>query len=156
MNEIITLKDIVEEKLPRNISKNADGGVLGCPSDLGYQDLFRGLNVVRCCDNKQLKNIDTSLVCELCWKQKAVKKDNAEAKQQNKEHIKVEHYNNGDVECIEAIAEATKNLNGAEAFITGNIIKYAWRWKEKGKENDLNKIINYTKMLLEYLHKDDE
>lgn len=57
------------------------------------------------------------------------------------------HYNQGDVECIAAIEAATKNLNGIEAFCTGNAIKYLWRWKEKGGKQDLEKAIWYINYL---------
>ena len=39
------------------------------------------------------------------------------------------HYNAGKIECIDAIEEAVKGLEGDEAFATGNAIKYLWRWK---------------------------
>lgn len=41
------------------------------------------------------------------------------------------HYNQGGIECIDAIKSATCDLDGVEAFCTGNAIKYLWRWKEK-------------------------
>jgi len=42
------------------------------------------------------------------------------------------HYNAGNIECIDAIVEAVKGLDGKEAFATGNASKYLWRWKRKG------------------------
>lgn len=41
------------------------------------------------------------------------------------------HYTQGGVECIEAIAAATTDLQGMEAVCTANAIKYLWRWKHK-------------------------
>lgn len=49
------------------------------------------------------------------------------------------HYTSGKVECIDAIEAATSSLNGFEAFCTGNALKYLWRWKLKGGEEDLKK-----------------
>ena len=37
------------------------------------------------------------------------------------------HYNAGNIECIDAIEEAVKGLDGKEAFATGNAIKYLWK-----------------------------
>lgn len=46
------------------------------------------------------------------------------------------HYTQGNIECIEAIAEATKQLHGIEAVATANVIKYVWRWKSKNGIED--------------------
>ena len=58
------------------------------------------------------------------------------------------HYNQGDIECIDAIAVACKNLSGLEAFCTGNAIKYLWRWKAKGGVQDLQKAQWYINKLI--------
>lgn len=63
-----------------------------------------------------------------------------------------EHYTAGGVECIEAITAAVKDLEGEEAFLTGQVIKYMWRWKRKHKENpaeDLRKAEWYLHRLIE-------
>lgn len=59
------------------------------------------------------------------------------------------HYTQGNIECIDAIAAATKGLTGIEAVCTGNIIKYAWRWKHKNGIEDLQKARKYLDMLIE-------
>lgn len=65
-----------------------------------------------------------------------------------KEHVlHPSHYNQGKVECIEAIESAIINLTGIEAFCTGNCIKYLWRWKQKNGVEDLAK----CKFYLDYL-----
>jgi hypothetical protein len=58
------------------------------------------------------------------------------------------HYNQGKVECIDAIEAATLKLTGIEAVCTGNAIKYLWRWKEKGGIEDLKKARWYMNRLL--------
>ena len=60
------------------------------------------------------------------------------------------HYQSSNgIECIDAIEAATENLAGILATDTANIIKYAWRWNEKGTpERDLEKIIWYATHLL--------
>lgn len=49
------------------------------------------------------------------------------------------HYTGGKIECIEAISEATKGLEGSEAYNTGAAMKYLWRWKRKNGMEDLKK-----------------
>lgn len=63
------------------------------------------------------------------------------------------HYNNGGIECIDALAAATEGLQGIEAFCTANAIKYLWRWKWKNGAQDLNKAIWYINYLKEHLAK---
>ena len=58
------------------------------------------------------------------------------------------HYNVGEIECIDAIDEAVKELDGKEAFATGNAIKYLWRWKRKGGKEDLKKAVWYINRLI--------
>jgi hypothetical protein len=63
------------------------------------------------------------------------------------------HYTQGSIECIDAIAQVVKDLQGMEAMCTGNAIKYLWRWKHKNGIEDIKKaqwylqrmIDNYTK-----------
>lgn len=59
-----------------------------------------------------------------------------------------EHYNHGEVECIDAIKAATKGCNGYEGFCIGNAIKYLWRWKQKGGVTDLEKSMWYIDRII--------
>jgi hypothetical protein len=63
------------------------------------------------------------------------------------------HYK-GEIECIDAIAEATKHLYGIEAVCTGNVIKYSWRWQAKGGVTDLEKARWYLDRLIAEQRKD--
>jgi len=45
---------------------------------------------------------------------------------------KPSHYNQGDIECIDAIKAATKGKLGIEAACVANVIKYLWRYEVKG------------------------
>lgn len=56
-------------------------------------------------------------------------------------------------EVIDVIEAFTEGLYGIEATDTGNIIKYACRWKKKNGIQDLEKILWYTQHLIDYLHK---
>jgi len=60
-----------------------------------------------------------------------------------------DHYNAGGVECIDALASATADLTGIEAFDTANAIKYLWRWKHKNGVEDLKKAKWYIDHLIE-------
>lgn len=55
------------------------------------------------------------------------------------------------MEVIDVIEAFTDGLNGIEATDTGNIIKYACRWKKKNGVQDLEKILWYTQHLIDHL-----
>lgn len=59
------------------------------------------------------------------------------------------------MEAIDVIEAFTDGLNGIEATDTGNIIKYALRWKEKNGIEDLEKIVWYANHLINHLKKQD-
>lgn len=63
-----------------------------------------------------------------------------------------EHYQSANgLEVIDCIEAFTAGLDGIEATDTGNIIKYACRWKKKNGKQDLEKILWYTQHLIDYL-----
>ena len=51
------------------------------------------------------------------------------------------HYNQGGIECIDAIKAATGS--GFIKYCTGNVIKYLWRYDLKGGVEDLKKAAWY-------------
>ena len=55
------------------------------------------------------------------------------------------------LETIDVIEAFTEGLEGIEATDTGNIIKYACRWKKKNGIEDLKKIIWYANHLINHL-----
>lgn len=57
------------------------------------------------------------------------------------------------MEAIDVIEAFTSDLKGIEATDTGNILKYACRWKKKGGVKDLKKIIWYAQHLIEHVEK---
>lgn len=59
------------------------------------------------------------------------------------------HYNQGKIECIEAIESAVVNKSGTEAFLVGNVIKYLWRYETKDGIRDIEKAQWYLNKLLE-------
>ena len=59
------------------------------------------------------------------------------------------HYNNGKVECIEAI-EASMSKEEYKGYLKGNALKYLWRYNYKGKpQQDLQKAQWYLNKLIE-------
>lgn len=71
---------------------------------------------------------------------------------ENKNVSHPEHYQSDKgIEVIDVIEAFTDGLNGIEATDTGNIIKYACRWKRKNGIEDLEKIIWYTQHLIDHL-----
>lgn len=61
------------------------------------------------------------------------------------------HYTQGGIECIDAIKAAISGITDPfEAYCTGNIIKYSWRWFHKGGTEDLDKAKKYMEFIHEY------
>ena len=70
----------------------------------------------------------------------------------NEEHDNInqpEHYNNGNIECIEAIEESM-TTEAFQGYLKGNCMKYLWRYKYKGKPlEDLQKAQWYLSKLIQ-------
>ena len=68
-----------------------------------------------------------------------------------------EHYmSKTGMEVIDVIEAFTDELKCVEATDTGNIIKYACRWKKKNGIQDLEKILWYTQHLIDHLKNIEE
>ena len=63
------------------------------------------------------------------------------------------HYTSGGVECIEAI-RSSMTADGFCDYCKGNIIKYIWRWRDKGGVEDLKKAQVYLGWLIEAVDDD--
>ena len=59
------------------------------------------------------------------------------------------HYNFRGMECKDFIE---KFVSDPKSYYEGNIFKYLYRYQEKNKEEDLNKAMEYTRLLKEYLY----
>lgn len=60
------------------------------------------------------------------------------------------------LEVIDIIEAFTEDLKGIEATDTGNIIKYALRWKKKNGVEDLKKLVWYAEHLINHLENKGE
>lgn len=68
-----------------------------------------------------------------------------------------EHYQSDTgLEVIDVIEAFTAHLTGIEATDTGNIIKYACRWKNKNGVEDLKKLVWYARHLINHLEQIEE
>ena len=64
------------------------------------------------------------------------------------------HYTKGGIECIDAIDSATTGKSGIEAVCVANVIKYLWRYEEKGGLESVRKAQWYLNRLIEELSAD--
>lgn len=66
-----------------------------------------------------------------------------------KDNINPAHYKKGKVECIDAISSAVEGLEGVDAMLVGNTMKYLWRFKDKNGVEDLRKAKWYLERLIQ-------
>ena len=102
--------------------------------------------------------LDFDVVQRKIWNKKYHYKDQTGAKPEPKESKTVPaedvvnhpaHYTAGGIECIDAIRSAVSGLTGFEAYCSGTIMKYVWRWKLKNGVEDLKKAEVYLHWLIE-------
>ena len=65
------------------------------------------------------------------------------------------HYNQGGIECIECIRESM-TPGGFQDYCKGNVMKYIWRWRDKGGIEDLKKAEVYLGWMIESAEKSEE
>lgn len=61
--------------------------------------------------------------------------------------VNPKHYKQGSVECIDAIKSCLGDI-GLHAYLRGNVIKYLWRYQDKGGATDLKKALWYLTRLI--------
>lgn len=68
---------------------------------------------------------------------------------------KASHYNNGGIECIDAIAASMPPTEYA-GFLKGQVFKYIWRYRLKGKPvEDLKKARYYLDRLIQITEREE-
>lgn len=116
---------------------NRTSNIVPCPHTYGYE-------------KKDPQVCRRMIDCKACWERDVPEKaaDAASSKviENNVDHP--QHYTKGGIECIDAIESATENLTGAEAVLTGQVLKYLWRWKWKNGVEDLQKAKWYLDRLI--------
>lgn len=66
-----------------------------------------------------------------------------------------DHYNQGSIECIEAL-KACMTPEEYHGFCSGNVIKYVWRYRNKNGIKDLKKAKWYLETLIKDLEEENE
>jgi len=74
----------------------------------------------------------------------------------SKDSINPSHYQQGPIQCIEAIESATIGKSGIEAVCVANIIRYLWRFELKGGLEDVKKAQWYLSHLVAHLEEREE
>ena len=111
--------------------------------------------IKRACEHcKYYMLSDYNSPCDECAGELFEPKENKEDLTDNVNHPK--HYTQGAIECIDVIEEITKPLDKFEAYLTGTILKYLWRWKLKNGIEDLQKARFYLNRLIEKMEKEDD
>ena len=64
------------------------------------------------------------------------------------------HYNNGNIECIDAIEESMTS-EAFKGYLKGNIQKYMWRYESKKGLQDVLKAQWYLNRLVKTLEKEE-
>lgn len=64
-----------------------------------------------------------------------------------KDNINPTHYKQGSVECIDAI-ESAMDIEPFKGYLKGNVLKYCWRYENKGGVEDLKKANWYLNKLI--------
>ena len=126
----MTFKEKLAIEHPSKINPKEIGGCAGCPADYGYEDEWD-------CD-------EYGVGCSTCWNREIPDKPQNVADMVNSPS----HYCKGGLECIDVIRAAISDITDPfEAYCTGNIIKYAFRWHGKGGKEDLRKAEKYIDMV---------
>ena len=134
-----------------NIYRN----VYPCPSKFGYEaknpTICRRMLDCKSCWEREVPRKEPTK-----WKIERVQKaaDAATHSEVNDNVSHPSHYCHGGIECIDAIEAATHDLTGAEAVLTGQVIKYLWRWKWKNGTEDLQKAKWYLDRLIDKVQKE--
>lgn len=160
----MTFLEKLKQEHPESVGGGYLGGVMGCPHQYGYEK-----EDDRPCENQ-------SFQCDDCWNREmpeqeqedvpgATEKEAVSAGQielmRDKSgytpanaaaHDPVNHpahYTAGGIECIDAIAAAlTCQKDPMEAWLTGQVLKYLWRWPLKNGKEDLEKARWYLDRLI--------
>lgn len=102
--------------------------------DANGDELFASIEVVNVDDSEKVPDPNED-----------VKKE----KENDSKVVHPNHYNQDGIEVWDVIKAFTKDLEGAEAFYAGNVIKYVLRWNHKNGIEDLEKAKIYIDKIIE-------
>ena len=149
----MTFREKLKQEHPENINAHYAGGCLGCPYDYDYEETPPSFHN-KCRTHEQLGS------CAACWDREMpeVKEDAdcrvAEAPRNDGGEVDMvnhpPHYTSGGIECIDAIAAALSvHKDPMSAWLTGQILKYCWRFPLKNGVEDLKKARFYLDRLIQ-------
>ena len=134
----MTYKEKLMHEHPECLSESYAGGCQGCPYDYGYEP------------KKEDRCKKTEYNCAKCWNREMPE---TAAEQPVAHYDPVSHpahYTSGKIECIYAIEAAIASIDDpVSAFLTGQVLKYLWRWPLKGGVEDLRKAAWYLSRLID-------
>lgn len=111
-------------------------------------DVEKKFNFINPYTNIKIKNLASRIeeLEEVAEKGPNMKNDNVNSPN---------HYKQGRIECIEAI-KASMSEEGFRDYLKGNVMKYIWRYKHKGKAiEDIEKALWYLNRLKDELYGQD-
>lgn len=152
----MTQKEFVLKKYPDADLKNAGSGVVGCPHHYEIIPF-----PVELCSRGKKKG-----TCEECWNQEmelptpvekpmaqvnAFMNQNADEKPAENAVDHPQHYNQGSIECIDALNAMVEGwLDPVAAVLAWQTVKYIWRHPFKGKPvEDLKNAQFYLERLVQ-------
>lgn len=170
----MTFREKLMQEHPEQCGEHFGGGCQGCPRDYGYHEL-RLCSIESM--TKGDANVSYDL-CAACWNQQmpengpkredfrgadAPRNDrnggNSGAPESSRPTMaqgdvdmvnRPPHYTAGGIECIDAIEAALSSHKDAmSAWLTGQVLKYLWRWPLKNGVEDLKKARFYLERLIE-------
>lgn len=155
----MTFKEKLKQEHPEAVVNPGMDDVKGCPYQYGYEK-----------ENDKPCEKDLSFLCEDCWDREMpepeivpgaapenLQRAISTAREWAKEHPEQvndpvnhpAHYTAGGIECIDAIAAAlTCQKDPMQAWLTGQVLKYLWRWPLKNGLEDLEKARWYLDRLI--------
>ena len=127
----MTFKEKIAKEHPEYVDEKYHGGARECPSSYGYEDEDNCGHLI-------------GLSCAECWNREI-----PEPKAEDDPVNHPTHYTRGGIECIDAIEAAlSSQTDPVAAFLTGQSLKYLWRWPIKNGLEDLRKARWYLDRLI--------
>lgn len=126
-------------------------GVYGCPSDYGLESREQAsCAIMDCasCWNREMPETEPTP------KNEPTGDGDADKANEHPEHVNdpvnhPTHYTAGGIECIDATSAAlTCQKDPMQAWLTGQVLKYLWRWPLKNGVEDLKKAQFYLNRLI--------
>lgn len=138
----MTFLEKLKQEHPDKVGSQWSIGICGCPFHYGYER------------EREKPCLNSVAVCIGCWNREMPGTEPTPTNDPmpdgaNKAVEHPAHYNAGGIECIDAIESALAcQREPVQAFLTGQVLKYLWRWPLKGGVEDLEKARFYLERLI--------